>query len=1139
MLDFSPILVYNESMKNKEILVIYAYTYPEHIERPKVKGKIVVKIGDTTQGLDEGLTIDESGKVRIDQQGNAAEAYKKVIIGTWGVDKSVINRDFVLHNKLQLEGRRPAYLDGKGQEWFELDGSVENVKSQIDNLIKSFGISSNQKLKLREEQKRVLEETNKIIKETDSDKVSIVWSLPPRFGKTTSALKQFADSGKRVMILPSAWLSSHTSFRDDSESFADFDDMIYIETANNPNYKQTIDEALKSNKKVIVSVSLFATDKRYFKPLKEIYNDDKFVVVDEGDHAAWTSKKRKILNYILDGKKHGKMILISMSGTNIARMVTGSDKLDGYVQSTYMALEQTQKDIVKRSYVKLQLDKTDKYVADLTEEDYFSYNKVIANPNKSSNFIIERTKALVGLSENKSYKNLNLNTILGEDANCIMEFVNGTKEQMDAYANIIRNKVLKDWRVEVLNSDYTSNKKAQDQIKTAIAEAKNQKLDGVWIISNTMGSRSFSISEIQATLISYDGGGMDPTIQKMSRSLTPGKLWNGKTKQTGYIITMSIDSNRDQIATDILTTEAAVQSQITGQPLPKVIKTLLNNVSILSTDEYGNILELKHTDLQAEMSKTETLKKVAFAMCRPDNILKDEILLDEFMKMKFGKKKNKKETALLPKAKNFISTKQNKLSLKQKKSIMSDVVKRIKLLCDSSSMVAVESDGKTFKECLNNFDKDRFKQLFGIESKNIIRLLDKNVLPEKLLDIIVSNTNNIIETGDINTFHDLDTIGVYPQLGIVKSDEKNLWLDKFKKIKDIKNKNIVSVGTNMGFEVAALLELGVPKDNITIIDKDGFSKLWKNAGIEYINKPLEEINDMKFDLCVGNPPFSEGNTGKGGTSIYQNFAEWALKNSDKVMMITPGSFMTGSKFESMRNELDKKGISNIEKIPLDTFSGASIVDPVFWVADGGLKKVKDFLSNDIKLFNKIVNNHFESNYESDDKELKVFDIKGGKGNVSTSDTENLSESKTSFHTFKYIDRVLKDGPVIVYCTESLKTNPGKYLTVFAQRGGMNPKMFLSKNVDGYSQNVIAISVKNEEQHNNLVKLFTTSTYKFMLNVLCGGNTRTRKGMPGAFTSGKIRSLPALDLDVSWTDTKVNEALKLSDEDIKFINEYVA
>ena len=188
----------------------------------------------------------------------------------------------------------------------------------------------------------------------------------------------------------------------------------------------------------------------------------------------------------------------------------------------------------------------------------------MANPNKSSNFIIERQKGLLGLSENKAYKNLNLYNVLGEDPNCIMEFVSGTKEQMDLFANIIR-KASPDWRVEVLNSDYTSNKKAQDQIKTAIAEAKNQKLHGVWIISNTMGSRSFSIPQIQATLISYDNGGMDPTIQKMSRSLTPGKLWNDKIKKTGVIITMSIDSNRDHTATDILTTEAAVQSQITNQ----------------------------------------------------------------------------------------------------------------------------------------------------------------------------------------------------------------------------------------------------------------------------------------------------------------------------------------------------------------------------------------------------------------------------------------------------------------------------------------------------------------------------------------------------------------------------------------------
>ena len=50
---------------------------------------------------------------------------------------------------------------------------------------------------------------------------------------------------------------------------------------------------------------------------------------------------------------------------------------------------------------------------------------------------------------------------------------------------------------------------------------------------------------------------------------------------------MSLDSNRDHAATNILAHEAAVQSQITGQPLPKVIKTLLENISIISDDGHG------------------------------------------------------------------------------------------------------------------------------------------------------------------------------------------------------------------------------------------------------------------------------------------------------------------------------------------------------------------------------------------------------------------------------------------------------------------------------------------------------------------------------------------------------------------------
>ena len=1119
----------------------YAYTYGPNIKLAELglTPGLAVKFGETTK-----QTVDK----RMKQQGGTNEGFEKVKLDEWELPIDKIYNDKTIHDIWIEQGRRPKkndeidkllQLNGKGKEWFYMPGkTIEEALAFINETIRSFDVSSNRPLDLREEQKRVLKETNKIIKETDSDKVHIAWSIAPRGGKTTAALKAFANSGKKVMLLPSAVLSSHTSFEDDSKAFSDFDDMVYIETHKKElkDYKKNIDEALKNNKKVIVSVSLFAKDKRFYKPLKEIYNDDKFVVIDEGDFAAWTPKKRKILNYILDGKKlGGKMIIISMSGTNIPRMVTGCDKLDGLVHVTYMGLEQTQKDIVKRSFAKLKLGNTDKYINELTENDYFSYKKLFANPHKSSNFIYRRQQGLLGRTENENYKGLDLNNLMSDVPRCIMEWVPGntTKVNMDKFAEQLRS-AMPNWRVEVLNSDHTSNKEATTQIRKAINEAKLFKKDGVWIVSNTMGSRSFTIPEIQATIISYDKGDIYTTNQRMSRPLSPGQLWDGKIKQTGYIIEMSIDTNRTSKAIDILTTEAAIQSQITGQPLPAVVKTLLKNVSIFADDGHGNMAEILPKELESEMLETETLTKVAYAMSRPDNILKDEILLDEFLNMKFGKKKNKKETTLLPKAKNFISNKQKKLSLKQKKSIMNDVVKRIKLLCDSSSMVAVESDGKTFKECLNNFDKDRFKHLFGIEPKSIIRLLDKDVLPEKLLDIIISNTNNIIKSGNINKFHELDTIGVYPQLGIVKSSEKSLWLKKLKNVKDIKNKKIVSVGTTMGHEVAALLELGVPKKNITIIDKNGFSKLWENAGIEYINKPIEEMKDMKFDLCVGNPPFSEGNTGKGGTSIYQNFVEWALKNCKEVMMITPGSFMTGNakKFKDMRESLNAKGLSCIEDIPLDVFSGASIVNPKYWVANGGTKKVEDFYTKEKKLFDKIIDNNIDKG---------PFECYNGRPAVSTSNFVNISKTKTPTHQFKFIDRVLKDGPVEVYCDKKLTMPVDKYLTVFAQRGGMSPKMFLYHNKEtfGFSINVMGISVKNETQHNNLVKLFSTNVFKFMLDVITEGATRTRKGMPAGFTKQKLETLPALDLDVSWTDAKVNKALKLSDDDIEVINKYVA
>ena len=821
-------------------LVLYGFTYPEFVANGPTKGYIEVKTGDTTQGLDDGLTIDESGRVRISQQGKSAEAYKKIIVGTFGVSKTIIKRDYVIHKELKKRGLRPKALDGQGQEWYRIPGkTIKEVNKYLQDVIDSMGASSNKKLKLRKEQERTLIEAVEIYNSTNSDRVDIAANLPPRFGKTTWALTLFNELNKKVLVLPSSWLSTHTSFEDDIKEFRDFSDIVCIDSKND-NYSKQIKKALSENKRVAVYVSLFAKDKKQFNSIKNISNSDKFVCVDEGDFGSWTDKKRVILDHLVSKKNTGKLSVVTMSGTNVARMVTGSKNIDGIVQSTYMALEQTEKNIVKRVGVKLQLSNTDKYVKELTENDYFSYNKAMADPHKSNNFWSEFIKGITGKTENLAYKNLNLSVMMKPKFNCGMMFVSGKNENIEDLREVIETAIPK-WTIIVVNGDHTSNKKAKDDVREKIEWSKKENKEGVLILANTMGSRSFSIPEIQSTIIAYDKGGIDPTVQKVSRCLTPGKMLNGKVKEYGYIVTCSMDSNRDQTFTKLLIEEAAIQSDITDKSLPKITKQLLNNVSILTTDELGNKVELTHDELIEEMSSSDNLKKVAYALSKPETILNDPELLANFLSITGGKGNKKKLDNQLPETKNFISSGKRQSS-KKEKTLYQAVMKKIEVLINTSSMISAISKGKTYRECLVNTNSDSFYKKFNIETKFVIQALDKKMLPEKLLDPVVVNTNNIIKSGDINKFHKLENFGQHTELGIMEnSNEKEFWIQNIKRISSYMTKTYLSVATHMGYEVVALLELGVPKKNITVMDDSGLTEIWKNMGLKVVNKNLSEV----------------------------------------------------------------------------------------------------------------------------------------------------------------------------------------------------------------------------------------------------------------------------------------------------------
>ena len=65
------------------------------------------------------------------------------------------------------------------------------------------------------------------------------------------------------------------------------------------------------------------------------------------------------------------------------------------------------------------------------------------------------------------------------------------------------------------------------------------------ILSIGMGSRSFSVSEIEVVILGFDRGSENATEQKALRVLTEGRLWNGEIKKQGVVVLIGMDYNRD------------------------------------------------------------------------------------------------------------------------------------------------------------------------------------------------------------------------------------------------------------------------------------------------------------------------------------------------------------------------------------------------------------------------------------------------------------------------------------------------------------------------------------------------------------------------------------------------------------------
>ena len=726
---------------------MYAFTYPSAVQKYIKDGYILGKVGDSKRDTD----------IRINEQGGSAEYEEKINIFSWN-DLKNIKRDYQVHRVLTKRGLH--HKDGKGTEWFKIPGkSIEEAKQYLDDIITGLENRKVRKnVKLRDLQQRKLDQAMAIIDRCE-DTASILANLCPRFGKTIWALSLFnqvsAKYGNRVMLLPAYWLSVHSSFINELDEYADFTDIGEIDV-NDPNAEQMAKDYLTQGMRIVVPMSLhgdLAEWQTKHSWLAEIANNDIFMFADEGDFGTHTENQVAKLKYIFDSgavKPTGKFVSVYASGTNVQRLAKCSKHIDGVLYTAYSQLELTEPNIIKRRFYCLEVNTLKKQVESLGHEVQASWIKLNAKPLANKAFFEQLGLSLFGYDSLR--RELNLSAMADEAVYCAMLLTSADKKGMGQIATIMQHS-MPDIHVKVLNGDFTTNKNAESETIREINQARIAGKKGVLIIANQMGSRSYSIPEIQATVIAFDRGSVDATTQKVSRCLTPGVKYNGEQKEFGMIVDLSFDPNRAENI-ERLILEEAIQVQRDGEDaldFAQAVKYVLSSVYMFKMNDYGLPVEVTEEDLFKIFGDNETMLKVA-DMSVDVAAAVESGMFDVLAAVTGGGKESAKKKDILGEGvKNSVkvggSDAVNNLPDADKHKMEDIINNAIRALNMSATSVynLANLGGNSYRDCIEIIDADteldlEFKDFFGITARNTLSLLDNKILNEAILDVIVQNS---------------------------------------------------------------------------------------------------------------------------------------------------------------------------------------------------------------------------------------------------------------------------------------------------------------------------------------------------------------------------------------------------------------
>ena len=730
------------------------YIYTDEVLRPLGKYKI-------------GETIREV-LVRIQEQDTTSNAHALEEVARYEVSGFIdVNGEFkaitdkMIHNELELSGYTKVR---KNREWFKKFKDDTEVQVAVQDAIYNLGgkvLNSYEpyfyKTIIAEKFFTIYEEYKHL------PQITIPGDLAARFGKTTFAIKQllekfWSEYNYKVCILPSYYLSSHSSFEKDLGKYEGFRDNIHF-----IGRKDNLEVEFKKyygKKLLVIEHSLHQFNsieelEEKYKVLSGIPKNEKMSLVDEADWGAWKNNQIEEITWF------DCHLYLPLSGTGIEKMIHSFPNVVDYVSFPYIEMVMmkqgnhhwlstlsgeerknaidTLQNIVVPRFFQLSLDNAKEKTSSVPNEYKTKWSKLLSDIDGNEAILEDLIRGLYG-----KYNGVNPNLMgIGVSSHCKLDvsmiFANTRNlDEQKKLRRLLERIFTNTHDVILLNTDQKiSNRNAEVKVEKQIAKSKR---DGrrVIILTKDMGSRSFSVTEIDTIFLMFDQGDISAVKQKVSRVLT-----GGDRKEFGNVVSLSLDPNR---------TESPIQDYIISESetidsddLHQNIRQVLLSVNVFTNENNGIITEVDIDQYGEELLNSSSLINVGLSTINLEN-LPDDIDLEGIVIAKL--KVESKGKVDISKAITFVDKKGNEVvDEKEKKKFKDNLLEKIKSVVINSMVYTeinnLESD--TIRGTLNGIlEKELDDEVLfevGIGCKTIEKLLDNEVISEKMMNTIISSYN--------------------------------------------------------------------------------------------------------------------------------------------------------------------------------------------------------------------------------------------------------------------------------------------------------------------------------------------------------------------------------------------------------------